>query len=75
MHYFPSNQVSVTFFNSLSADISHTLLSENDEIFIELMESGLPVLRDGFNVMLFVSTETELYKVRRITQIPLFIKF
>ncbi|MBK0403947.1 hypothetical protein I5M27_13210 [Adhaeribacter sp. BT258] len=75
MHYFSSNQVSVTFFNRLSADVSHTLLYENDEIFSELMNSGLQVQRDGFDIMLFVSTETELYKVRRITQIPLFIKF
>jgi hypothetical protein len=75
MHYFSSNQVSITFFNSLSSDFSHALLYENDESFSELMNSGLQILRDGYDVLLFVSSETDLYKVRQITQIPLFIKF
>lgn len=75
MHYFSSNQVSVTFFNRLSADISHTLLYENDDSFNQLMDCGLPVFRMGTDIMLVVSSETEIQQVRRITQTPLFIKF
>ena len=75
MHYFSAQQVSITFFNKLSKDISHTVFDENDEIFCKLMNSGFQVLREGREISLYLCTETERYKVRRITQIPLFIKF
>lgn len=75
MNFFTLNQVSITFHNRLSQDLSHAVLYENEESFQELMKYGFKISRKGSDMVLYVNSETELYKVRQITQIPLFIKF
>lgn len=75
MEYYSGKQISILFHNQLSRDISHVVLSENDEAFSGLMEAGLRSSRQGCNLILYINSETELFKIRRITQIPLFIKF
>ncbi|KAA9332698.1 hypothetical protein [Adhaeribacter soli] len=75
MEYISANQINVLVYNLLSKDVSHLLLYENEEAFSSLMQAGLKTTRKGSDLMLYIKSEHELYKVRRITQYPLFIKF
>ena len=69
------NFVSVLFFNQLSQDISHTILSEQEDVFQQLMNGNYDVDRQGADVFLQITSETELLNLRQITSLPLFIKF
>jgi hypothetical protein len=75
MYSIAANKFSITFHNQVSADISHLLLYEHEDTLLNLMSAGFKTIREGCNIALFLTTETELYKVRHITQTPLFIKF
>jgi hypothetical protein len=75
MYSIAANKFSITFHNQVSSDISHDLMYDHEDTFLNLMNAGFKTIRDGFNISLFLTTETELYKVRHITQTPLFIKF
>ena len=75
MHALTSQQVSILFHNQLSQDISHAILHENDEAFQQLMEGNFKTRREGRDVFLHISTESELLNIRQITRIPLFMKF
>src|SRR5690606_4134390 len=68
-------QVSVLFRNNLSQDISHVVLFENEEAFLQLMAGNFKTRRVGADVFLQISSETELLHIRRIVQVPLFMKF
>ena len=75
MYSMDANKFSITFHNQDSSDISHVLLYGHEDAFLSLMSAGFKTIQDGFNISLFLTTETEIYKVRHITQTPLFIKF
>ena len=68
-------QVSVLFENHLSQDISHAILFENEEAFLQLMNGNFKMSRHGADVFLQINSETELLHIRQITRIPLFMKF
>ena len=74
MPAYRKNIVSVLFFNQLSQDISHLILSEQEEIFQQLMGGNFQVNRHGTDVFLQITSETELLNLRQITRLPLFIK-
>ena len=69
------NIVSVLFFNQLSQDICHTVLQEQEDVFQQLMDGNFKVDRQGVDVFLHITSESELLNVRQITRLPLFIKF
>lgn len=69
------NVVSVLFFNQFSQDIFHTLLPEHDDAFQQLMSGSFTIDRQGADLFLHITTETELMNLRQITKLPLFIKF
>ncbi|MBK0402495.1 hypothetical protein I5M27_05825 [Adhaeribacter sp. BT258] len=69
------NQVSVLFQNNLSQDISHAILFENEDVFIQLMGGNFKTSREGTDVFLQINSETELLNIRQITRMPMFMKF
>jgi hypothetical protein len=75
MEYISANQINVLIYNLLSKDVSHVLLYESEEVFSSLMQAGLKTSRRGSDIKLYIKSEHELYKIRCITQNPLFIKF
>jgi len=70
-----NNFVSVLFFNQLSQDISHAILQEQEEAFQQLINGNFNVDRQGTDVFLQITSESELLNLRQITRLPLFIKF
>ena len=75
MLVFRKNIVSVLFLNQISQDISHLILSEQEETFQQLMSGNFQINRQGTDVFLQITSETELLNLRQITRLPLFIKF
>ena len=65
--------VSVLFFNQLSQDISHAILQEQEDIFQELMGGNFQLSREGSDIFLQITSQTELLSLRQITKLPLFI--
>ena len=70
-----STQVSVLFQHNRSQDISHAILYENEDAFLQLMSGNFKTSREGADVFLQISSDTELLNIRQITKIPLFMKF
>jgi len=70
-----NNLVSVLFYNQLSQDISHTLLNEQEEACQQLLHGNFKTTRNGADLFLQITSETELLNIRKITSLPLFIKF
>ena len=70
-----NNLVSVLFYNQLSQDISHAILNENEEACQQLLRGNFKTTRNGADLFLQITSETELLNIRKITSLPLFIKF
>ena len=70
-----NNLVSVLFYNQLSQDISHAILNEQEEACQQLLHGNFKTTRNGTDLFLQITSETELLNIRKITSLPLFIKF
>ncbi|KAA9340728.1 hypothetical protein [Adhaeribacter soli] len=75
MHTPTKNAVSILFHNQMSKDFSHAVFLEREEALEALMGGGFNYSREGSDIFLQIASETELLHIRRITKIPLFIKF
>jgi hypothetical protein len=67
-------QVSILFQNQHSHDLAHAILYEDEDAFLQLMTGNFVASREGADIFLKITTETELQHIRQITRIPLFIK-
>jgi hypothetical protein len=69
------NAVSILFHNQMSQDFSHAVFFEKEEAVEALVKGKFNISREGSDIFLKIASETELLHIRRITKIPLFIKF